>query len=176
MQPKLIAVSIAAVLAATSAPLCAGPLGAVGGSEVKALAYVSLPFGGVSRRQEAPILGFAIDHKQPQGPRDGFSVSPLQSFAPGNIRSLVDIRFNTQTQNWQRFRIGGVDALAYTTRMRADGTTETVGTLAEIPTWAIVTGVVVGAAVIHDVTKKDDSKTTTPICPPGTVWTGLACV
>lgn len=174
MQPKLIAVSIAAVLAATSAPLCAGPLDAVGGSEVKALAYVSLPFGGISRRQEAPILGFSLNQTLRQS--ENFS-SPLPLFQQqGPVRSLMDVRFNLREQNWQRFRIGGVDALTYTTRMRADGTTETVGTLAEIPTWAIVAGVVVGAAVIHDATKKEDSKTTTPVCPPGFVWNGISCV
>lgn len=52
--------------------------------------------------------------------------------------------------------------------MKADGTTETAGTLAEIPTVAIVAGVVVGAAVIHEATKKDNPPAA-PTCPPGMV-------
>jgi len=161
MQPKLIAASIAAAFAALSTPVHAGPLDALGGNEVKALAYVSLPFSGVSRSQQAPTLGFAINHTLRE-PREGLSTSLLQPASTGSVRSLVDIRFNTQQQNWQSFRIGGVDALTYMTRMKADGTTETVGELKEIPTWLIVGGVVVGAWAIHDATKKEDKPATTP--------------
>jgi len=66
-----------------------------------------------------------------------------------------------------------VDALTYTTRMKADGSTETVGELKEIPTWLVVGGVVVGAWAIHDATKKDKKDdppaTATPACPAGTI-------
>jgi hypothetical protein len=154
MQPKLATTAAAIVLMALSLPLHAGPLDALGSSEVKALAYVSLPFGGVSRNQQSPIIGFTVNHTL-HDPREGFSANLFQPASAGSVRSLVDIRFNTQRQNWQSFRIGGVDALTYTTRLKADGTTETVGELKEIPTWLIVGGVVVGAAAIHDATKKD---------------------
>lgn len=69
MKPKLIAVSVAAALAGISTPLFAVPFDK---NEVAAMAYVSLPFGGVSRSQEAPILGFAVNHarrEQGDGPR-----------------------------------------------------------------------------------------------------------
>jgi hypothetical protein len=158
MKEKLIAASVAAALAAISAPLYAGPFDK---NEVGAMAYVSLPFGGVSRSQEAPILGFALNHtRREQG--DGFSYHPslFQQTPVSAVRSMMDVRFNTQKQNWDRFRIGGVDALTYKTTMNADGTTETVGTLAEIPTVAIVAGVVIGVVVIHDANKKDDPPAT----------------
>lgn len=72
MQQKLIAVAVAAALAGISAPLYAGPLDK---NDVVAMAYVSLPFGGVSRAQQAPILGFAVNHTwREQG--DGFIYHP----------------------------------------------------------------------------------------------------
>lgn len=66
----------------------------------------------------------------------------------------MDVRFNTQKQNWDRFRVGGVDALTYKTRMNADGTV--AAEAAGISTAAIVAGVVVGVVVINEATKKDD--------------------
>lgn len=165
MQQKLIAVSVAAALAGISAPLYAGPFDK---SEVAAMAYLSLPFGGVSRSQEAPILGFALNQtRREQG--DGFSYHPslFQQTPVSAMRSLMDVRFNTQKQNLDRFRVGGVDALTYKTRMNADGT---VGAeAAEISTAAIVAGVVVGVVVINEATRKDDPpQTTAPPCPgPG---------
>lgn len=166
MQAKQVAASIAFSIATLSGAAFAGPLD---GSEIKALAYVAVPFGGASASQRAPVLGFAVDHVRREAAglfgTSGF-MTPLQSAE--NKRSLLDMRFNTRTQGWERFRVGGVDALTYSTRMRADGTTETVATLGEIPTWAIVAGVVVGAAVIHDATKRD-KKDSPPTCPPGTV-------
>jgi len=152
MQPKLIAVSVAVALAGISAPLFAGPLDR---NEVAAMAYVSLPFGGVSRSQEAPILGFAVNHtRREQG--DGFSYHPslFQQRPVSAVRSLMDVRFNTQKQNWDRFRVGGVDALTYKTRLNADGTV--AAEAAGISTAAIVAGVVIGVVVVNEATKKDD--------------------
>ncbi|MBI5900695.1 MAG: hypothetical protein HZB40_15880 [Rhodocyclales bacterium] len=154
MQPKLIAVSVAAALAGISAPIIAGPLDR---NDVAAMAYVSLPFGGVSRAQQAPILGFAVNHlRREQG--DGFSYHPslFQQSPVSAVRSLMDVRFNTQKQNWDRLRIGGADLLTYSTRLKADGTTETVAEVGEISTTAIVAGVAVGVVVIHEATKKED--------------------
>lgn len=182
MHKNILATTLVIASAGFAAPLQAGPLdalSALGGNEVKAQAYVSLPFGGVSRAQEAPILGFAVNHTL-RDSREGFSTSLFQPASAGSVRSLVDIRFNTQRQNWQSFRIGGVDALTYTTRMKADGTTEAVGELKEIPTWLIVGGVVVGAWAIHDATKKDKQDdppaTSAPACPAGFVWNGFNCI
>jgi hypothetical protein len=153
MQPKLIAASIAAAFAALSTPVHAGPLDALGGNEVKALAYVSLPFGGVSRKQEAPILGFSVNHIR-SDPQGGFSYSPSLFQQPASaVRSLMDVRFNMQKQNWDRFRVGGVDALTYETRLNADGTTEKEAT--GVSTEMIVAGVVIGVVVINDATKND---------------------
>lgn len=155
MQPKLIAASVAAALAASSAPLHAGPFDR---DEVKALAYVALPFGGASRSQQAPILGFAVNHIQRER-GEGFSYHPALFQQPVSaVRSLMDVRFNTQKQNWDRFRVGGVDALTYKTRLNADGTTEAEA--AGISTAAIVAGVVVGVVVINEATRKDDPSTT----------------
>jgi hypothetical protein len=111
MQQKLIAASVAAALAGISAPLYAGPLDK---NEVVAMAYVSLPFGGISRAQQAPILGFAVNHTRREH-GDGFSYHPslFQQTPVSAVRSLMDVRFNTQRQNWDRFRVGGVDALTY---------------------------------------------------------------
>jgi len=156
LKPKLIAVSVAAALAGISAPLYAGLFDK---NEVAAMAYVSLPFGGVSRTQEAPILGFAVNHtRREQG--DGFSYHPslFQQSPASAVRSLMDVRFNTQKQNWDRFRVGGVDALTYKTRLNADGTV--AAEAAGISTAAIVAGVVVGVVVINEATKKDDPPAT----------------
>lgn len=174
MKPKLIAASVAAALAGISVPLYAGPFDK---NEVAAMAYVSLPFGGVSRSQEAPILGFAVNHaRREQG--DGFSYHPslFQQTPVSAVRSLMDARFNTQKQNWDRFSVGGVDALTYQTRMNADGTVAAEAT--GISTAAIVAGVVVGVVVINEATKKDDvpAAAATPSCPGGFVWNGTACV
>lgn len=158
MQPKLIAASVAAALAGVSAPLYAGPFDPPGGSDVKAMAYVSVPFGGTSRSQEAPILGFALNQTQRAQPGDGFSYHPalFQMSPVSAVRSFVDVRFNTQKRNWDRLRIGGADLLTYSTRLKADGTTETVAEVGEISTVAIVAGVAVGVVVVHDATKKDN--------------------
>lgn len=153
MKPKLIAVSVAAALAGISAPLYAGPLDR---NEVAAMAYVSLPFGGVGRAQQAPILGFAVNHlRREQG--DGFSYYPslFRQTPVSTVRSLMDVRLNTQKQNWDRFRVGGVDALTYKTRMNADGSTSTEAS--GISTGAIVAGVAIGVVVVHQATKDDDS-------------------
>ncbi len=156
MQPKLIAASVAVALAGLSTPLYAGPFSQ---NEVKAMAYLSMSFGGVSRKQDAPILGFAVNHTL-RDQRDGFSYHPslFQQSPVSAVRSLVDVRFNTQKQNWDRFRVGGVDALTYRTRLNADGTTEAEA--AGISTGAIVAGVVVGVVVINEATKKDDPPST----------------
>lgn len=172
MKPRFIAVSIAAAFAGLSAPANAGPFDR---NEVKAIAYVSLPFGGVSHSQEAPILGFALNHHRRER-TDGFGYRPslFQHTPASAARSLMDVRFNTQKQNRDRFRVGGVDALTYTTRMKADGTTEAVATLAEIPAVAIVAGVVVGAAVIHEATKKDNPPAPAAPAPsPGPIGGGV---
>lgn len=152
MQPKLIAASVAAALTAVATPLHAGPFDR---DEVKALAYVALPFGGVSRSQQAPVLGFAVNHVR-QDQQNGFSYHPslFQMTPASSMRTLMDVRFNTQKQNWDRFRVGGVDALTYKTKLNADGTTEAEA--AGISTAAIVAGVVVGVVVIHEATKDDD--------------------
>lgn len=152
MKPNLIAVSVATALAGISSPLYAGPFDKY---EVGAMAYVSLPFGGVSRSQESPILGFAVNQsRREQG--DGFSYHPSLFQRPiSAVRPLMDVRFNTQKQNWDRFRVGGVDALTYKTRMNADGTV--AAEASGISTAAIVAGVVVGVVVINEATKKDDS-------------------
>lgn len=72
MKPKLIAASVAAALAGMTPSTHAGLFDK---NEVVAMAYVSLPFGGVSRGQEAPTLGFAVNHaRREQG--DGFSYHP----------------------------------------------------------------------------------------------------
>jgi hypothetical protein len=128
------------------------------------MAYVSLPFGGISRSQEAPILGFAVNHtRREQG--DGFSYHPALFQRPVSaVRALMDVRFNTQKQNWDRFRVGGVDALTYQTRMNADGTV--AAEAAGISTAAIVAGVVVGVVVVNEATKKDDSPQATTAPPP----------
>lgn len=187
MQPKLIAASVAAALAGISAPLHAGPLDIFGGGEVKTMAYVSLPFGGGSRAQTAPILGFAVNHTlREQG--DGFSYHPalFQQTPASAVRSLMDVRFNTQKQNWDRFRVGGMDALTYTTRMKVDGTTAVEAT--GISTGAIVAGVVVGvvAVAIHrdEQDRKDSQSTSTSttaapaevVCPAGSTFNGRECV
>lgn len=153
MQPKLIAASIAAALAAVSAPLHAGPFDR---DEVKAMAYVALPFGGMSRSQQAPILGFALDHVRREQ-NGGFSYHPslFQMTPASSVRALMDVRYNTHKANWDRFRVGGVDALTYNTKLNADGTTEMEAT--GISTGAIVAGVVVGVVVVHQATKDDDN-------------------
>lgn len=163
MKPRLIAVSVAAALAGVSAPLYAGPFDQ---NEVKAMAYVNVPFGGVSRSQEAPILGFALNHNRREQ-ADGFSYHPslFQQTPVSAVRSLMDVRFNTQKQNWDRFRVGGVDALTYKTRMNADGTV--AAEAAEISTAAIVAGVVVGVVVVHEATKKDDPPAPAPCVGAG---------
>lgn len=173
MKPKLIAVSVAAALAGISAPSYAGPFDR---NEVAAMAYVSLPFGGVSRSQEAPILGFAVNHtRRERGGGFKHNSAMFQQTPVSAVCSLMDVRFNTQKQNWDHFRVGGVDALTYRTRMNADGTV--AAEAAGISTAAIVAGMVVGVVVINDATKKDDPKATTPACPPGTVLTpGGTCV
>lgn len=153
MKPKLIAASVATALAGISAPLYAGPFDK---NEVAAMAYVSLPFGGMSRSQQAPILGFAVNHtRHEQG--DGFSYHPslFQMTPASSVRALMDVRYNTHKDNWDRFRVGGVDALTYKTKLNADGTVEAEA--AGISTAAIVAGVVVGVVVINEATKKDDN-------------------
>lgn len=65
----------------------------------------------------------------------------------------MDVRFNTQKQNWDRFRVGGMDALTYKMRLNADGTVEAEA--AEISTAVIVAGVVIGVVAINEATKKD---------------------
>lgn len=174
MQPKLIAASVAAALASLSAPLYAGPLDR---DEFNAMAYVSLPFGGGSRAQEAPILGFAVN-RSPREQGDGFSYHPslFQQTPMSAVRSFVDVRFNTQKQNWDRLRIGGADMLIATTRMRADGTTEQVVEFGDVSTAAIVAGVAVGVVVIHHATKSNGDSASKPDCPAGTVWNGNACM
>ncbi len=153
MQQKLIAVSVAAALAGISTPLYAGPFDR---KEVVAMAYVSLPFGGVSRAQGAPILGFAVNQTQrEQGDVFSYHPSLFQQTPASTVRSLMDVRFNTQKQNWDRFRVGGVDALTYKTRMNADGTV--AAEAAGISTAAIVAGVVIGVVVVNEATKKDDA-------------------
>ncbi|TRZ89804.1 MAG: hypothetical protein D4R84_17225 [Rhodocyclaceae bacterium] len=135
-----------------SAPLYAGPFDK---SEVAAMAYASLPFGGVSRSQEAPILGFAVNHsRREQGNGFSYHSSLFQQPPVSAVRSLMDVRYNTEKQNWDRFRVGGVDALTYKTRLNADGTV--AAEAAEISTPAIGAGVVVGVVVINEATKKDD--------------------
>lgn len=136
MQPKLIAVSVAAALAGMSGPSYAGPLDK---AELWAMAYVSLPYGGVSRSQEGPILGFAVSHRLREQ-RDGIPIPRLQPASVGTAHSMMDLRFNIQQRTWDRFRLGGLDALSYKTRMKADGSTEPVRTLTEIPTAVIVAG------------------------------------
>lgn len=155
MQKKYITLAVNVWLLALSSPLYAEPFDKSG---ITTMVYINLPFGGVSSKQEAPILGFSINHALPEQ-RDGFSYHTTQFQQPmvSEVRSLVDVRFNTQKENWSRFNIGGMDVLTYKVRLNADGTTGndvagistgTIGAIGAVAIGVMVIGLAV--AVNHE--------------------------
>lgn len=100
-----------------------------------------------------PLSDFSGTKKKGQGSREnGAQRSPLAVSADAcQRRAFAEIaRFNTQKPNWDRFRVGGVDARTYKVRINADGTV--AAGVDGISTAAIVASVV----VIDEATKKDD--------------------
>ena len=127
-------------------------------TDVRSMFYMHMPFDGGSKQQQATKLGFAVYRHDPtleQG--NGFAYHParFQSLPLPGVRSaFADIRFNADDSNWDRFNVGGVDALTYETKLNADGTAEQEAT--GISPAAIVAGVVIGVVVVNEITDDDD--------------------
>lgn len=138
--------------------------------DIVGMAYVTVPLGGANSRQAAPRLGFAINRMQQSDQSLGSNVqaSMLQKLTGSTAPLLLDMRFDTRKQNWERFSIGGVNALTYSTRLNADGTTATEAT--GFSSDAIIFGVVAGIGlgwVLYDAHKDDDKSASTPPCTSG---------
>lgn len=112
--------------------------------------YFKIPFSAEARNLfEAPSLGFAMQYGS-SNRTTGFQMR-------SDIPAFFDMSFK-QSQ-LETFSFNGVNSLAKTMRMNADGSTETTTNI----NWGFVAGgVLVGAMVINELDDDDDTNTPPP--------------
>lgn len=86
---------------------------------------MDMPFGGGGSDLKKLTLNLAVDFVRTE-PIYGISHRTAQPIEPAVfVNRLIDIRVNALNRKWDRFRVGGADALTYTTHLNADGSTTT---------------------------------------------------
>ncbi|QDL54445.1 hypothetical protein [Rhodoferax aquaticus] len=91
-------------------------------------------FGGSARvKPEAPTFGFNVNLAPAQDAFSMMSVRPTVSYKPVEANSLMDIRFDSRTQEVRNMYVGGVGVLQKITRVNVDGAPGVVDTVISWP-------------------------------------------
>ena len=93
--------------------------------ELTGMFTISIPLDDPRPRwkREGTQLGFNMGVARPVAATDyGYQPAQTQFYRPALGNALVDIKFDFDKNNWDTFKIGGLDNLQYDTVVYADGT------------------------------------------------------
>jgi hypothetical protein len=135
MQFKSLALTAAALLATYSGVLHADAFEPQG---IRVGVDYRIPFGGSVRvKPEAPSFGFTVELAREQNRFGMGDYTPTLSSQSAQFNKLMDMRFDSKTQNLRSMYVGGVSVLKTVSRVNVDGTPGVIATEISWPMVAV---------------------------------------